>query len=82
MLNQIIQGSEAIIGIIIALCLAIFAKKYSDLKKRERQAKAKEVDRAIGEVLRDNDALSTDELMQRENKRFWSGFYSRNRKDN
>ena len=64
---------QTIFSIVAALFLAIFAKRYSDLKKRDEALRAREIQDKISKVENENNALSTDDLVAREQARFKSG---------
>jgi hypothetical protein len=76
-----LEAIKAIFAVIGAICLALFAKRYSDLKRKENELKAKLVQDEIRKTTDANDSMSTDDLMERENKRFWSGIYTKSKKD-
>ena len=80
-MDQMLESLKMIAGFVLALVLAIFAKRYADLKQKERLRKAEDVLRKINQTIDQNDALPIDDLIKRENRRFWSGFYSKGRKD-
>ena len=77
-----LEAFKTILGIVAALALAIFAKRYADLKRKERLRKAEDVLRKVNEVIDRNDSMPIDDLMDRENDRLSTGFYSKGRKDN
>jgi len=79
--DQLLDALKAIGGILVAIILAIFAKRYSDLKREAAWGKTHEVENEILKATNANDALSTDELMQRENRRGWARFYAKSKKD-
>lgn len=81
-MDQLVDAFKAVGGLVLAIGLAIFAKKYADLKRKEQLRKAEDVLRKVNQVIDRNDSTPIDDLMDRENKRFWSGFYSKGRKDN
>jgi hypothetical protein len=80
-MDQVIDILKAIFAVIGTIVLAVFAKRYSDLKKEAAFGKKLEVENEILKTTHANDALSGDELMERENRRFWSRLYARKRRD-
>ena len=69
MLNQIFQASEAIIGICVAIGLAVFAKHYAGLKKKAALSDILKVRLDKEHVLDENNATNLESLIERENKR-------------
>lgn len=66
-LRQTLDALIAIGAIIVAIGLAIFGKRYSEMKKREVQNRVNEVENAKRKIVDTNDDTSLDELIDREN---------------
>ena len=67
---------KAIIAIVGALLLAIFAKRYADMKKRDRENQRKAVEDVKATIISRNDSTDLESLVDRENER------SKSRHDN
>lgn len=67
---------KAIFAVLSAIVLAIFAKRYADMKKRERENKRKLVEDVKATIIHRNDSTDLESLVDRENER------SKSRHDN
>ena len=65
---NLLQGLETIVGVVIALLLAIFAKRYSDMRKRDILSRLKEVEDVKATIIHRNDSTDLESLVDRENK--------------
>ncbi len=75
------EALKAILAIVGALFLALFAKRYSDLKKREAALRKQKVEDEKHKVIFDNNHMPIGDIVDRENDRFSSGVYKRRRED-
>ena len=64
---DLLANLRTIIGLVIALGLAIFAKRYSDMKNRDVKNRRREVEIDKETVTDRNDDLPLDDLVHREN---------------
>jgi C4-dicarboxylate transporter len=67
--EQIVDSFKTISAIITAILLAIFAKRYSDLKKRKAELERQELENKKEQVIYENNATDLESLVERENKR-------------
>ena len=60
---------KSIILLFAALVLAIFAKRYADMKERDLKNRLKEVEDEKKNIVLANDSTDLDDLVERENAR-------------
>jgi hypothetical protein len=60
---------KTILAIFGALVLAVFAKRYSDLKKKALGSQKKDVELEKKKIILENDNTNLIDLVERENKR-------------
>lgn len=64
-----LEAIKAIIAVMAALGLAVFAKRWSDMKKRDRENKRRAVEDVKATIIHTNDSTDLESLVDRENER-------------
>lgn len=67
-MDLITDSLKTIIGVVTAILLAIFAKRWSDMKKRDRENKRQVVESVKATIIHTNDSTPLDDLVDRENE--------------
>lgn len=70
MFDDLIYALKAVLGVLMAIGLAIFAKRYSDMKRKAEKQRMKEVADEIIKTTDSNNSMPIDDLIERENARF------------
>lgn len=68
-MDMIENSLKAIFAVIGAIVLAVFAKRWAEMKKRDLKNKRQAVEDVKATIIHSNDSTSLDDLVDRENER-------------
>lgn len=69
-----------LLGAAAGFAIVLFARRWHELKQKEAKLQSVELTNQIEKAHEKTNTLSTDDLVDRENERFLSGFYKHWRK--